>query len=1147
MFRQKTYHLTLEKLFSVLFFLSLSISLKAQTLIINEVSNGPAGSQEYVEFVVIDTAIAYDCNGSTPPCVDIRGWIFDDNSGYHGAGGVASGAVRFSQDPLWSCVPVGTIILIYNSADPNTSLPANDVTMSDNNCRIVAPIGSALFETNTTTPGAVACSYPATGWTTNGNWTNTALANTGDCARLVDENGCEVFSLCYGSTNTNTLIYFSSGGTGQDNVWYFNDGDPYIQSNWTEACADPAACGGNEQTPGAPNNAANAAYIAQFNNGCAPIPPVSLSATSTNSDCTCNGTASANASGSLGTFSYVWFDQNFNPINQTTANATGLCAGTYHVIATSGIGCSDTSTVTITQSGGITASTILVQNASGNGLCDGSANSSISGGTGPYTFLWSNGQNSSNAGGLCAGTYCVSITDALGCSDTACITITEPSALNLTLTPNNLLCNGTCNGSISSTVNGGVAPYTYAWSNGSTANGISGLCASNYSLTVTDANGNTATANTNLTQPAALVITSATASDEVCFGACNGSLSASASGGTGSIDFQWFGFALGANQSNVCPGTYTLTITDDNNCVQTSSATVNAALETQFSTSQVNPNCVNPGSASVTVTSGDGPFTYDWGANAGNQITPTATNLLVDNYTVAITNANGCVSTASFVFVAVPEFTLSIGSQSDPICSGGNDGIAWVHADGFFGPYTYQWSANAGGITDSIATTLTAGNYQVIATDLFGCDDTVTFTLTDPLPVTVSVSPDQIICPGSNTTITANANGGSGNYTFSWNIGNGASQNVNPTTASYFNVFATDDNGCVSALDSVFVDVYGPMSVNAGIDQTVCPGQSASLTANASGGNGGPYTYNWSNGMNGASIQAIINQSTSFIVTATSACPNMSAIDTVVVFTESPIAVNFSADQFSGCAPLSVNFSNTSGLSQNCVWNFGNGTQQNSCGTVSTTYTATGCYDVSLTIESAMGCSYDTTIANYVCVLADPIADFSMSASSISWYAPNVLFTNTSTGATSYTWDIASLQTDTNVNTNYTFDVEGADTYTVCLTATNAAGCADTDCQTITVQPAMSVYVPNAFTPDDNGNNDYFFPVILGYDTNGYEFQIFNRWGELIFSSTNPAEKWDGKEQGKDPPVDVYVWKLRLKEPESAAHKEFIGHVCLVR
>jgi hypothetical protein len=138
MFRQKTYHLTLEKLFSVLFFLSLSISLKAQTLIINEVSNGPAGSQEYVEFVVIDTAIAYDCNGSTPPCVDIRGWIFDDNSGYHGAGGVASGAVRFSQDPLWSCVPVGTIILIYNSADPNTSLPANDVTMSDNNCRIVA-------------------------------------------------------------------------------------------------------------------------------------------------------------------------------------------------------------------------------------------------------------------------------------------------------------------------------------------------------------------------------------------------------------------------------------------------------------------------------------------------------------------------------------------------------------------------------------------------------------------------------------------------------------------------------------------------------------------------------------------------------------------------------------------------------------------------------------------------------------------------------------------------------------------------------------------------------------------------------------------------------------------------------------------------
>ena len=86
--------------------------MHSQTLIINEVSNGPAGSQEYVEFVVVDASATYDCTGSAPPCVDVRGWIYDDNSGYHGISGIASGCARFTNDPLWACVPVGTIILL---------------------------------------------------------------------------------------------------------------------------------------------------------------------------------------------------------------------------------------------------------------------------------------------------------------------------------------------------------------------------------------------------------------------------------------------------------------------------------------------------------------------------------------------------------------------------------------------------------------------------------------------------------------------------------------------------------------------------------------------------------------------------------------------------------------------------------------------------------------------------------------------------------------------------------------------------------------------------------------------------------------------------------------------------------------------------
>ncbi|MFK7783593.1 MAG: hypothetical protein AB8B56_00685, partial [Crocinitomicaceae bacterium] len=187
--------------------LFLSLYASAQTLIINEVSQGEFGNQEYVELVVVDNTVTYDCTNTQPPCIDIRGWIFDDNSGYHGTGGVAGGAIRFSYNNLWSCVPIGTIILIYNGADPNSQLPPDDLSLSDGNCTIIAPVNNTtLFEGNTTTPGAVACSYPPSGWTAGGDWTNTLLANSGDCARIVDLAGCEVFSVCWTSNNQNNLI-----------------------------------------------------------------------------------------------------------------------------------------------------------------------------------------------------------------------------------------------------------------------------------------------------------------------------------------------------------------------------------------------------------------------------------------------------------------------------------------------------------------------------------------------------------------------------------------------------------------------------------------------------------------------------------------------------------------------------------------------------------------------------------------------------------------------------------------------------------------------------------------------------------------------------------------------------------------------------
>ncbi len=325
-----------------------------QTLIINEMSNGPSGSQEYVEFLVVDNTVIFDCNNSTPPCIDIRGWIFDDNSGFHGTNGIAAGAGRFSFNPIWSCVPVGTIILVYNNLDPNINLPTIDLLLNDGNCRIVAPFNNtALFESNMTTPGAVACSYPATGWTPGGVWTFTSLNNVGDCARIVDLSGCEVFSVCYGTCNTNNLIYFA--GNGGQQCYYFNGGNPLFNFNWSQGTA---SSGGGNETPGAPNNAANAAYIAQFNNGCSPITPLVATITATNTNCGCTGSATTNASGSIPGYTYNWRDDLFIPIGQTTATATNLCSGTYNVIVGSSIGCFDTLQVVINDIGNVTNTTV---------------------------------------------------------------------------------------------------------------------------------------------------------------------------------------------------------------------------------------------------------------------------------------------------------------------------------------------------------------------------------------------------------------------------------------------------------------------------------------------------------------------------------------------------------------------------------------------------------------------------------------------------------------------------------------------------------------------------------------------------------------------------------------------------------------------
>ena len=447
---------------------TISHQINAQTLIMNEVSNGATGNQEYVEFVVVSNTVTYNCSSPTPPCIDIRNWIFDDNSGYHGGSGVAPGAVRFSNNPIWACVPLGTIILIYNDGDRNIAIPPDDTSMIDGNCTIIAPMNCNLFESNATTPGAVACSYPAVGWTLGGNWNNTVFANVGDCARIVDLGGCEVFSVCWGSDNFFNLIYFPA--TAAQRVYYFNDVNPQLQANWTNGSASPSP---GSQTPGVPNNPLNAAYIAQFNNGCLPITSISVTATSISAGCTCNGSATANASGSIGGYTYLWSN------GQTTATTSSLCAGVYTVTATSHIGCPITTTVLITSS----SSTSVSVNS--QTICAGAASvltasPSVLGGT----YLWLPGGQTTQTISVSPSsttTYSVSYTLS-GCSTFTTATISVNPSPILTVN-SSTICAG------QSTTLTSTGATSYSWSTGSILNvlTVAPLASTNYTVIGTSA------------------------------------------------------------------------------------------------------------------------------------------------------------------------------------------------------------------------------------------------------------------------------------------------------------------------------------------------------------------------------------------------------------------------------------------------------------------------------------------------------------------------------------------------------------------------------------------------------------------------------------------------------------------------------------
>jgi len=565
-----------------------------------------------------------------------------------------------------------------------------------------------------------------------------------------------------------------------------------------------------------------------------------------------NGSASAIAIGGTAPYTYSW---STSPA-QTTANATALTAGSYTVTITDAKGCTATANVTITQPTKLNLSLVSKTDASCNGINNGTATVVAAGGTSPYTYWWNTtpAQTVANATTLAAGNYIAVATDAMGCTDTLPVVISQPYALTASIsTKTDTRCWGEANGSASVTVNGGTSPYTYSWntSPAQTTPTASGLAAGTYMATVTDASGCNDTALVVIAQPAILNAFISTAINISCFGGSNGSASVGVTGGTSPYAYSWntSPVQITASAGSLSTGSYIATVTDNNGCIDTANITITQpTVLTASVASHTNVSCHggNNGSATATATGGTLPYTYSWSTSPA-QTTATATALAAGSYTVTVTDANGCTSVSSITISQPTQLAVSLVTKTNASCNGVNNGTATVAATGGTSPYTYWWNTTPAQ-TSTTATSLAAASYIAVATDNAGCTDTVMVVISQPGALNASISSiNNVSCNGgANGTATILTTGGTLPYTYSWNTSpTQTASTATSLSAGTYIATVTDAAGCS---DTAVATVQEPVVLSAGISAfanvSCFGGNNGSAAVNATGGNL-PYTYSW--------------------------------------------------------------------------------------------------------------------------------------------------------------------------------------------------------------------------------------------------------------------------------------------------------------
>ena len=780
---------------------------------------------------------------------------------------------------------------------------------------------------------------------------------------------------------------------------------PYVVYNWStnsgNATIDITKGGKYYVTVADANGCVGADTVNAINNKLEVVPTI------TNANCNNNsatGSVSLAVTGGSNNYSYRWS-------NGGTTNAiNNIVAGLYTVnVKDNQQGCSYNRAFTVNANNTLTVKSSVV-NTSACGKSDGKVAISVVGGSGNYTYSWSNNANTQNLDNVKAGFYTVTITDgASTCGVTHTVVVSDGNS-GLVVTPT-ITPSSSCsvpNGAISLAVAGGNGVYTYQWSNNATTASISGLAAGVYQAVVTDtATKCVAAASYDVTNSVNLGIAgNITAAG--C-GRSNGAITLTVTGGSNNYTYSWSDGVTTANRTNLAVGTYIVTVTDNaSGCIGINTFVVGTATAPTVTLNVTQPSCGSNDAGSIVITTA-GDYVYRW---SNDSTSMSLTNLKPGTYTVNVTDTvTNCRATYKATLDAYKQIQLLAKPMANTACDAAADGAIDVVVTNGTSPLDFMWSNSE--TTEDISD-LTAGTYTLNMSDANGCTATISVPVVTDSSKLLNVSVDTIegasCATTANASLTLKVSGGVSPYKYSWSNSDTTKDLTNIIPGTY-SVTVTDSLGCTAQL-SVNVGVDTANMIMATVDSVTVAkcsnSQDGAIYVTTKGG-AAPYTFLWSNGKTTEDITGVVSGSYTLTVTDTLGCfAQVSA--TIGIDTANRLIVTANSITNATCvgsATGAVDIDVTGGtLPYTYSWSNGANTQDIS-NVQSGAYTLTVTDKEGCTAQLGVNVGADTT--NQVVVSLDSLINVGCVDSN-----SGAIYTTTSGGTTPYTfmWNDGSTVED---------------------------------------------------------------------------------------------------------------------------------------